>query len=95
MAPDSDGLTTYRGCSRPLGLVDGETTSISSYGDLTVTSRSDNGWVHVKNHDVAHAPLLSYNLISLASLALKGHTFAGEKYEATLKLKGGRTYIFP
>ena len=54
-----------------------------------VAFRSDNGWVHVKLHDVAHAPLLSYNLISLPFLALKGHTYAGDIDGVTLKLKGG------
>ena len=59
MTPDADGLTNYRECSRPLGLADGRTTSITGYGDLTVAFRSDNGWVHIKLHDVTHAPLLS------------------------------------
>ena len=57
MTPDADGLTNYREYSRPLGLASGGTTSIASYGDLTVASRSDNGWVHVKLPDVGHAPL--------------------------------------
>ena len=51
---DADGLTNYRECSRPLGLTSGGTTSIAGYGDLTVAFRSDNGWVRVKLHDVAH-----------------------------------------
>ena len=79
MTPDADGLTNYRKCSRPLGLANGGTISIADYGDLTVAFRSDNGWVHVKLHDVAHIPLLSYNVISLPYLALKGHTYAGGK----------------
>ena len=51
--------------------------------------------MHVKLHDVARAPLLSYNFISLASLALKGHTYAGDKDGVTLKLKRGRIVCFP
>ena len=43
MTPDADGLTNYQECSRPLGLANGETTSIAGYGDLTVAFRSDNG----------------------------------------------------
>ena len=93
--PDSDGLTNYRECSRPLGLVIRRTTSIAGYGDLTVAFRFDNGWVHVKLHGVAHTPLFSYNLISLPSLALKGHTYAGDKDGVILKLKGGKTVHFP
>ena len=87
MTPDADGLANYRECSSPLGLANEGTTSIAGYGD--------NGWVHVKLHDIAHAPLLSYKLISLPSLALKGQTYAGDKDGVTLKLKGGRPYISP
>ena len=46
-------------------------------------------------HDIAHAPLLSYNLISLPSLALKGHTYAGDSYGVNIKLKGGKTVHVP
>ena len=42
MTPNADGLTSYRECNRPLGLVDGGATSIAGYDDLTVSLRSDN-----------------------------------------------------
>ena len=51
--------------------------------------------MHVKLHDVAHTLLLSYNLISLPSLTLKGHTYAGDKDGVALKLKGGKTEHLP
>ena len=95
MTPDAYGLTNYREYSRLLDLANGGTTSIAGYGNLTVAFRSDNGWVHVKLHDVAHTPLLSYNLISLPYVALKGHRHPGNKDGVTLKLKGGRLYIYP
>ena len=95
MTPDADDLTNYRECSRPPGLANGETTSIAGYGDPTVAFCSDDGWVHIKLHDVAHTPLLSYNLISLLSLVLNGHMYAGDKYGVTLKLKRGKTVHFP
>ena len=94
MTPDADGLIDYRECSRLLGLANGGTTFTAGYGDLIVAFPSDNGWVHVKVHDVAHTPLLSSNLISLPSLALKGHTYAGNKDGVALKLKGGETVHF-
>ena len=94
MTPDADDLISYRECSRPLGLANGG-AFITGCGDLTVAFRSDNGWVHVELHDVAHTPLLSYNLISLPSLALKGHTYAGDKDRVTLKLKEGETVHLP
>ena len=93
--PDADGLTSYRESRRPLVFANGGTTSIAGYGGLTATFRSDNGWVHVKLHDVAHASLLGYNLTSLSSLALKGHTYEGDKDWVTLKLKGRKIVHFP
>ena len=45
--------------------------------------------------DIAHASLLSYNFISLQFLALKGHTYAGNKDGVALKLKRGKAVHFP
>ena len=94
MTADADGLIHYREFSRPLGLTNGGTASIAGFSDHSLAFRSDNGWMHVKLHDVAHVPLLSYNLVSLPSLALKDHTYACDKDGATLKLKGGKTVHF-
>ena len=91
MTPDADGLTNYRECSRPLGLTNGEAISIVGYGDLTVNLRTDYGWVRVEMNGVAHAPLLNYNLISLPSMTLQGHTYTGDKDGIALKLNGGET----
>ena len=95
MTPNSDGLTCYRECSRPLGLANGEEITIVGYGDLTVDFRTNHGWVRVEMNDVAHVPQLSYNLISLPSMAQKGHTYTGDKNGVTLELKGGKTVFFP
>ena len=95
MTPDADGLTSYRECSRPLGLANGEEISIVGYGDLTVSFCTDHGWIRVEMNDVAHVPQLSYNLISLPSMTRKGHTYTGDKDGVTLKLKGGETVFFP
>ena len=93
MTPDADGLTNYRECSRPLGLANGGTTSIAGYGGRTLAFHSDNGLMHVNLHDIAHAPVLNYNPISLPSLSLKDHTYEGDKDGVTLKLNGGRPYV--
>ena len=79
MTPDTNCLTDYRECSRPPCLGNGGTKLTAGYGELTASYRFDNGWVQVKLHDVAYASLLSYNLISLPSLALKDNTYAGDK----------------
>ena len=95
LTPDTDGLTNYRECSRPLGLAERRKISVAGCGDLTVAFRFNDSWVHVKLHDVVHALLLSYNLVSLTSLAQEGHPSAVEESGITLKLKGGGTVQFP
>ena len=95
LTPDADGLTNYRECSRPLSLADKRKISIADYDDLTVAFRSNDSWVHVKLHVVAHAPLLSYNLVSFASLAQGGHPSAVEEIRVTLKHRGGGTVRLP
>ena len=95
LTPDADGLTNYRECSRPLGLTDRGKISIAGYGDLTVVFRSNGSWVHVRLHDVAHASLVSYNLVSLISLAQEGHPSAVEESGVTLELKGEGKVQFP
>ena len=95
MTPDADSLTNYRECSRPLGLANEEEISIVGYGDLTVNLRIDHGWVRVEMNDVAHVPLLNYNLISLPSMTLQVHAYTGDKDGITLKLNGEETVFFP
>ena len=95
LTPDVNGLTNYRECSRLFGLADRRKISIAGYGNLTVAFRSNESWVHVKLHDVAHAPLLSYNLASLTSLAQKDYPSAVEVSGVTFKLKGGGAVLFP
>ena len=95
MTPDADGLTNYRECSSPLGLANGEKISIVGYGDLTVNLRIDHRWARVEMNDVSHVPLLNYNLISLPSRTLQGHTYTGDKDGITLKLNGGETVFSP
>ena len=75
--------------------MDREKISIAGYGDLTVVFRSKDSWVHVRLYDVAHAPPLSYNLVSLTSLAHEGHSYAVEESGVTLKLKGEGTVQVP
>ena len=95
MTPDADGPTNYRECSRPLGLANRRKIFIAGYGDLTVTFRFNDSWVHAKLHDVTHAPLLSHNLVSLTSLVQEGHPSAVEESRATLDQKGGGTSAIP
>ena len=62
---------------------------------IAVAFCSDNRRVHVQLHDVAHAPLMSYSLILLPCLALKGHMYGSETNGVTFKLETGKTVHFP
>ena len=95
MTSNADGLNNYQKCSRPLGLPDTRKISIAGYGDLTVAFRPNDSWVQIKLRDVAHIPLLSYNLVSLTALAQESQPSAVEESGVTLKLKGGGTVLFP
>ena len=95
MTPDANGFTNNRECSQPLGLADKRKISIAGYGGLTVAFRFNDSWVPVKLDDVAHVPLLSYNLVSITSLAQEGHPSAVEKSGVTPKHQGGGTVQFP
>lgn len=68
--------------------------SVVGYADLTVDICTDHGWVRVAVNEVAHAPLLHYNLTSLPSMALKGHTYTGDKDGVRVKLEEGETPTF-
>ena len=95
LTPDADGLTNYRECSRSLGLANRRERSMPGYGDHTAAFRSNDNWVRVKLYDVAHAPLLSYNLVPLTFLVQEGHPSAVEESGVNLKLKGGGAVQFP
>ena len=88
LTPDADGLTNYQEYIRSSGLADRREISIAGYDDLTVAFRSIDSWVHVKLHDVVHAPLLSYNLVLTTPLEQEGHPSAIEESGVTRKLKG-------
>ena len=84
---------TRRGRGRP--ATRGMTTNSSALAHaIAVAFRSNDSWVHVKLHNVAHVQLLSYNVVSLTSLAQEGHTSVVEENGATLKLNRGRTVQF-
>ena len=85
LTPDADCLKSYEKWSRSLDLAVRRKIAIAGYGDLTLAFRFNESWVHVQLHDVPHAPLLSYNRISLTSLAPEDHLSAVEESGVTLK----------
>ena len=45
--------------------------------------------------NVAHVPLLGYNLLSLKRMADRGHKYVGEKKRVALHLKNAKTLFAP
>lgn len=67
-------------------------TEINIVGSLTVDLRTNDGCVRVELNNINHT--LNYNLITLQSMALQGHTYTGGKDGVALQLVGGDTVIF-
>ena len=64
---------------------------IEGIGNLTMSFWSGKDWVKVIIPNVAHVPLLVYNLLSLKMKADRGHNKRG----LTLHLKNGKTLLGP
>ena len=56
---------------------------------------SGKDWVQIVLPNVAHVPLLRYNLLSLKRTADRGHKYVGKKKAMTLHLKMGRLCLVP
>ena len=54
---------------------------------------SEKDWVQVILPNVAHVPLLAYNLMSLKRMADRGHKYVGEKKKVISHLKIGKTLL--
>ena len=60
-----------------------------------VPSQSEDNFATSPPQSLNDSPLLSEIIISLSSLALKGHTYAGDKDDISFKLIGRETVYFP
>ena len=67
---------------------------IEGIGNLPMSFWSGEDWVQVVMPNVAHVPLLGYNLMSLKSMADRGHKYVGEKKGVTLHLKKGEDSVW-
>ena len=68
---------------------------IEGIGNLPMSFWSGKDWVQVVLPNVAHVPLLGYNLLSLKRMADRGHKYVCEKNGVTLHLKNGNTLFCP
>ena len=64
-------------------------------GNLPISFWSGKGWVQIILPNVAHVPLLGYNLLSLKRMADRGHKYVGEKKGVALCLKNAKTLFGP
>ena len=63
--------------------------------DVPMSLWSGKDWVQVTFPNIAHVPLLGYNLLPLKRKADHGHTYVGEKKEVISHLKIGKTLFGP
>ena len=75
MTFSSDKMTNFRPCYSKIGMVESEyTVQIEGRGDLVVNFKSSfSGTVRMNLYDVAYAPTLDYNLISMSKARRAGH----------------------
>ena len=96
MMPDTDGLTNYRECSRPLSLANRGTTSIAGYGELTVAFRSDNERGARKT--VRRSTCLTVELqphLAFIFATQRPHVCRRQRWGNSQAEGGGRPYISP
>ena len=79
MTPSADRMANYREGGGVVRFADGRAMPIEGIGNLPMSFWSGKDWVQVVLPNVAHAPLLGYNLISLKRMADRGHKYVGEK----------------
>ena len=76
-------------------ISDGRAMPIEGIGNSPMSFWSGKGWVQVVLPNVAHVPLLGYNLLSLRKMADRGHKYVDEKTGVALHLKNEKTLFGP
>ena len=76
-------------------FADGRAIPIEGIGDLPTSFWFGKDWVQLVLPNIAHVPLLGYNLLSLKRMADRGQKYVGEKKGVTLHLKNGKTMFGP
>ena len=95
MTPSADYMVNYCEGGGVVRIADGRTMPIEGIGNLPMSFWSGKDWVQVVLPNVAHVPLLGYNLLSLKRMADRDHKYVGEKKGVPLHLKNGKTLFGP
>ena len=72
-------MVDYREGGGVVRIADGRVMPIESIGNLPMSVWFGKDWVQVILPNVAHVPLLIYNLLSWKRMAERGHVYVGEK----------------
>ena len=95
MTSSADYVFNYREGGGVVRIADDRVMPIKGIGNLTMSFWSGKDWVQLIVPNVAHLPLLGYNLLLLKMMANRGHKYVGEKKGVALHLKKGNTLFGP
>ena len=95
MTPSADHMVNYREGGDVVRISDGRAMLIEGIGNLPMSFWSVKNWVQIVLPNVAHVPLLGYDLLSLKRMADCGQKYVGEKKGVTLHLINGKTLFGP
>ena len=79
MTRSADYMVNYREGWGVVRIADGRAMPIEGIGNLPMRFWSGKDRVQVVLQNVAHVPLLGYNLLSLKKMADRDHKHVGEK----------------
>ena len=79
MTPSADYRVNYREGGGAVRIADDRVMPIEGIGNLPMSFGSGKDWLKVIIPNVAHVPLLGYNLLSLKMMADRGHKYVGDK----------------
>ena len=90
-------MTNFRPCNSKIGMVESKyTVQIEGRGDLVVNSKSSpSGTVRMNLYDVAYAPTLDYNLISMSKARRAGNNYPGVDNGMHIRVKSGEEFVVP
>ena len=97
MTCSSDKMTNFRPCNSKIGMVESKyTVQIEGRGNLVVNFKSSpSETVRMNLHDVAYAPTLDYDLISMSKARRVGHNYSGVDNGMLIRVKSGEEFVVP
>ena len=91
MMPSADYMGNYCEDGSVVRTADSRAMPIEGIENLPMSFWPGQDWVQVVLPNIAHVPLLGYNLLSLKRMADRGHEYVGEKKGVAFHLKNGKS----